>query len=243
MNARRVFLAGATGAIGRPLARLLVEAGYEVFGTTRSREKAAALAAQSVVPVVVDVFDAPALARELLAIRPATVIHQLTDLPPGLDPSRLAEALPRNARIRSEGTRNLVAATLAAGARRLVAQSIAWAYASGPRPYAEDAPLDVGAEGARGVTVRGVAALERLTLESPPLEGFVLRYGQLYGPGTGRDAPAGDAPLHVDAAAHAARLAVECAALGAFNVAEDSGFVSIARARRALDWDPAFRLA
>jgi nucleoside-diphosphate-sugar epimerase len=243
LNPRRIFLAGATGAIGRPLVGLLVEEGYEVFGTTRSREKAAALAAQAVVPVVVDVFDAPALARELHAIGPETIIHQLTDLPPGLDPGRLEEALARNARVRSEGTRNLVAAALAAGARRLVAQSIAWAYAPGPLPYAEYAPLDFGAAGTRGVTVEGIAALERLTLGSPPLEGIVLRYGRLYGPGTGRDAPAGEAPVHVDAAAHAALLAIRCVEFGAFNIAEGSGVVSIARARRALGWDPSFRLA
>jgi nucleoside-diphosphate-sugar epimerase len=242
LNRHRVFLAGAAGAVGRRLAPLLVGAGYEVFGTTRSKEKAAALAAQAVTPITVDAFDAPALAAAMTAVRPATVIHQLTDLPPGLDPGRLAEALARNARIRSEGTRNLVAAALTAGARRLVAQSITWAYAAGPRPYAEDAPLDLDATGTRAITVRGVATLERLALGSPPLEGIVLRYGQLYGPGTGREAPAGDAPLHVDAAAHAALLAIECPGLGVFNVAEDSGFVSIARARRELGWDPAFRL-
>jgi nucleoside-diphosphate-sugar epimerase len=243
LNRHRVFLAGASGAIGRRLAPLLLGAGYEVFGTTRSREKAAALEAQGIVPVVVDAFDARGLASEMTTVRPATVIHQLTDLPPGLDPSRLAEALARNARIRSEGTQNLVAAALTAGTRRLVAQSIAWAYAAGPRPYAEDAPLDLGATGTRAVTVQGVATLERLALGSPPLEAIVLRYGQLYGPGTGREAPAGDAPLHVDAAAHAALLAIECPGLGVFNVAEDSGFVSIARVSRELGWDPAFRLA
>jgi nucleoside-diphosphate-sugar epimerase len=242
LNRHRVFLAGAAGAVGRRLAPLLVGAGYEVFGTTRSKEKAAALAAQAVTPITVDAFDAPALAAAMIAVRPATVIHQLTDLPLGLDPGRLAEALARNARIRSEGTRNLVAAALTAGTRRLAAQSIAWAYVAGPRPYAEDAPLDLGATGTRAITVQGVATLERLALGSPPLEGIVLRYGQLYGPGTGREAPAGDAPLHVDAAAHAALLAIECPGLGVFNVAEDSGFVSIARARRELGWDPAFRL-
>jgi nucleoside-diphosphate-sugar epimerase len=84
--------------------------------------------------------------------------------------------------------------------------------------------------------------LERLTLASPPLQGIVLRYGQIYGPGTGRDAPAGSAPLHVDAAAHAALLAIERGTAGIFNIAEDSGFVSIAKARRDLGWEPGFRL-
>jgi nucleoside-diphosphate-sugar epimerase len=84
--------------------------------------------------------------------------------------------------------------------------------------------------------------LERLTLTSPPLEGVVLRYGQIYGPGTSSDEPAGSAPLHVDAAAHAALLAIEGAEPGIFNIAEDTGYVSIAKARRELGWDPGFRL-
>ena len=83
------------------------------------------------------------------------MIHQLTDLPPGLDPSRMQEATSRNARIRDEGTRNLVRAAIAAGARRLIAQSIAWAYAPGMEPHREADPLDIGAEGTRGISVRG----------------------------------------------------------------------------------------
>ena len=84
--------------------------------------------------------------------------------------------------------------------------------------------------------------LERLATASPPLEGVVLRYGQIYGPGTGFDEPTGSAPLHVDAAAHAALLAIEKAKPGIFNIAEDTGYVSIAKARRELGWDPGFRL-
>jgi nucleoside-diphosphate-sugar epimerase len=90
--------------------------------------------------------------------------------------------------------------------------------------------------------VEGVVTIERLTLTSPPLEGVVLRYGQIYGPGTSSDEPAGSAPLHVDAAAHAALLAIEGAKPGIFNIAEDTGYVSIAKARRELGWDPGFRL-
>jgi nucleoside-diphosphate-sugar epimerase len=175
-------------------------------------------------------------------LEPDIVIHQLTDLQLGRDPKMMAEAIVRNARIRSEGTQNLVAAGLAASARRLIAQSIAWAYAPGPQPYSENDPLDLDAEGTRGTSVRGIAMLERLTITSQPLEGVVLRYGQLYGPGTGNDQASGSAPLHVDAAAHAALLAVERGKAGVFNIAEDSGFVSIAKARRELGWDPGFRI-
>ena len=237
----KIFLAGATGAIGRRLGPLLIDSGYEVFGTTRSEGKAAELQLAAVTPIVVDVFDAAALSQAMATVRPEVVIHQLTDLPRVLDPGLRAEAVVRNARIRSEGTKNLVAAALEVGAGRLITQSIAWAYAPGPQPYSENDPLDLGAEGTRSVTVGGVATLERLTTTSPPLEGIVLRYGQIYGPGTGSNEPTGSAPLHVDAAAHAALLAIERAQPGIFNIAEDTGFVSTVRARRELGWDPDFR--
>ena len=238
-----IFLAGATGVIGRRLTPLLRAAGHRVAGTTRSPEKADALRASGVDPIVVDVFDAAALSRAVVSIRPEVVIHQLTDLPSGLDPNRMGEAIARNARIRNEGTRNLVRAANAAGARRLVAQSIAWAYAPGPEPHSESDPLEVDAEGSRAVSVRGIVALEAWTLNSPPLEGMVLRYGQIYGPGTGADAPAGSAPLHVDAAAYAALLAVDKGAPGIFNIAEPNPLVATDKARAELGWRADFRLA
>ena len=89
--------------------------------------------------------------------------------------------------MRSEGTRNLVSAMLASGARRLIAQSIAWMYAPGSQPHSEADPLDTNAQGARTITVAGVVTLERLAISSPPIEGIVLRYGHLYGPHTGSD--------------------------------------------------------
>jgi len=237
----RIFLAGATGAIGRRLLPLLRKAGHHIVGTTRSSARGDALRAAGIEAVIVDVFDAPALSRAVSAARPDLVVHQLTDLPPGLDPGRMIEAGPRNARIRSEGTEKLVRAALASGARRLVVQSIAWIYAPGPQPYSEADPLDIDAQGARAITVAGVVALERLTLSSPPLQGVVLRYGHLYGPGTGADRA--EAPsLHVDAAAAAALLAIEKAHTGIYNIAEPSAYLSIAKAQRELGFDPSFRL-
>jgi nucleoside-diphosphate-sugar epimerase len=238
----RIFLAGASGAIGQRLAPLLHEAGHHVTGTTRSLAKAAMLRTLGVEPIVVDVFDADALARAVADARPDIVMHQLTDLPPALDPALMAAAIVRNARIRDEGTRNLVNAAIAGGARRLIAQSIAWMYAPGPQPHAESDPLDIKAEGARGITIAGVIALERLALQSPPLEGIVLRYGQIHGPGTGSDAPRSVAPLHVDAAAHAALLAIERGAPGIYNIAEPNDLVATDKARRELGWDAGFRL-
>ena len=238
----RVFLAGASGAIGRRLTPLLHGAGHYVCGSTRSEANAGALRALGADPVVVDVFDASALSRAVASARPDVVIHQLTDLPKDLDPREMGAAIVRTARIRSEGTRNLVRATIAAGAHRLVAQSIAWAYAPGAEPHAETDPLDTGAEGENGINMQGVIALEDLTLKSPPLAGVVLRYGQLYGPGTASDRPSNSAPIHVDAAAYAALLAIDHGDPGIYNIAESNRHVATEKARAELGWTPDFRL-
>src|SRR5215469_4594077 len=237
----KIFLAGATGAIGRQLVPLLLNAGHRVVGTTRSTAKTDGLRAVGVTPVVVDVFDAPTLSTAVLEAHPDIVVHQLTDLPPGLDPSQMTEGTQRNARMRNQGTQNLVAAALGAGVRRLVAQSIAWMYAPGKEPHSEDDLLDIDAGGTRAITVAGVATLERLTTSSPPIDGVVLRYGHLYGPGTGTNTAEAPA-LHVDAAAWAAVLAIEKARRGIYNIAEPSGYLSTVKARRELGFDASVRL-
>jgi nucleoside-diphosphate-sugar epimerase len=238
----RIFLAGASGVIGRRLVPLLLTAGHSVVGTTRSAEKAAELKARGVEPVVVDVFDADALLDMVVWARPDAVIHQLTDLPQVLDPTRLGDWLERNSRLRIDGTANLVAATQAAGTRRLIAQSIAFAYADGPEPHLESDPLVSGEGDEPGaVTGRGVRALEKAVLNAPGIEGIVLRYGRLYGPGTW-NTPNARMPLHVDAAAQAALLGLTRGAPGIYNIAEDDGAVSIEKARRELGFDPDFRL-
>ena len=239
----RILVAGAAGAVGRRLTPLLLRAGHHVAGTTRSPIRAEALRAEGVKPLVVDVFDAAALAEAILSVRPEVVIHQLTDLPAGLDPARMAEALVANARIREIGTRHLVAAAQAAGSRRLIAQSIAWVYAPGPPPLTEAAPLDLGRDGAGAVSIRGVAALEEAVLNAAPMDGVVLRYGRFYGPGTGVDTPPAALPLHVDAAAYAAFLAVERGAPGIYNAVEPNDEVSTAKAVGDLGWNSAFRLS
>jgi nucleoside-diphosphate-sugar epimerase len=235
--ANRIFLAGASGVIGRVLAPLLIADGWKIFGTTRSAEKAQALRRNGVEPVVVDVFDAEALQQAVAEARPSIVMHQLTDLPRGPNPASMDEARARNARLREVGTRNLVAAAIRAGAGRLIAQSIAFAYAPGPIPHAESDPLDVLAPGSVGVSARGVAGLEQAVLGAG-LHGIVLRYGRLYGPGTGVDTPPGPAPLHVAAAAVAARLALTRGEPGIYNIAEDDGAVDIGKARAQLGWSP-----
>jgi nucleoside-diphosphate-sugar epimerase len=238
----KIFLAGASGAIGRRLMPLLLKAGHDVTGMTRSPEVARELQGAGVRPLIVDVYDAAALERAVVDAGPDIVMHQLTDLPRVLgDEAELAAAYPRNARIRTEGTHNLVAAAQAAAARRFIVQSVAFAYAPGKEPYVETDPLNV-ADGPRVVTVRAAANMEEQVLASG-MEPIVLRYGLLYGPGTWSEGPARKPPLHVDAAAQAAWLAVTCRATGIFNIADDDGTVSIDKARKELGFDPAFRLA
>jgi nucleoside-diphosphate-sugar epimerase len=236
----RIFLAGASGAIGRRLTPLLLAEGHQVTGMTRHPQTARALEAAGLIAVVVDVYQANALRRIVMNARPEIVIHQLTDLPHAFDEAELAASRPRNARIRVEGTRNLIAAAQAASVRRFIVQSIAFGYASGVEPYAESDPLNL-ADGPRVGTMRGAANMEEQVLASG-MQAIVLRYGLLYGPGTWSEEPGRKPPLHVDAAAHAALLAVTRGATGVYNIADDEGTVSIERARAELGFDPDFRL-
>jgi nucleoside-diphosphate-sugar epimerase len=235
-----IFLAGAAGAIGRRLVPLLRDAGHNVTGTTRSPERAAALETLGVRAAVVNVFDARALLKAMAASYPDVVIHQLTDLPQTLDLSARPIEFESNARLRIEGTTNLMAAAIVAGAKRVVAQSIAFAYRPKQGPHIETDPLDE--TGPRLTTVRAVIALEEKALRTPGIDGMVLRYGRLYGPGTWYREPNGPGFLHVDAAAHAALLAVTRGAPGIYNIAADDGAVSIDKARRELGFDPNFRI-
>jgi len=230
-----IFLAGATGAIGRRLTPLLLDAGFAVYGLTRDPAKARELEARGVHAIVGDVYAAAALAAAVSSAQPEIVVHQLTDLPQAREDRTDPKALERNARVRVEGTKHLVDAALQCGVKRIVAQSIAFAYAAGPEPHAEADPLDAQ-------TRSSVITLERLVLESPPLSGTVLRFGSLYGPGTWYGEPTGNVPVHVDAAARATMLAIEHGAAGIFNVAEERGYADSAKARDVLGWDPDVRL-
>ena len=239
----KVFLAGASGAIGRRLVPLLIEAGHKVTGTTRSGEAASELRARGVTAVVVDVYDAAALHDAVVRAQPDVVMHQLTDLPKVLDRARPAGGFAGNTRLRIEGTANLVVAAQAAGARRLIAQSIAFAYAPGPEPHAETDPLaSPEGDSSHAVTARGVRALEDAVLGAAGLTGIVLRYGRLWGPGTWNATPSGRGVLHVDAAAHAASLTLTRGQAGVYNIAEPDGALTVDKAQRELGFNPAFRL-
>src|SRR5215470_286611 len=174
----RVFLAGASGAVGRRLVPLLLRDGHAVTGMTRSADKAEALARAGVTPAVLDVFDASAVTDAVRRAKPEVVIHQLTDLPHEFDQARIVAAYASNARIRTEGTRNLLAAARAAGAGRFIVQSIAFAYPPGGEPHPESDSLNLS-DPKRAVTVRGAADMEQQVLAAPAIAGLVLRYGLL----------------------------------------------------------------
>ncbi len=233
-------MAGASGVIGAALCPLLIADGWRVIGTTRQAARTAALEALGVESVVVDVFDADGLNSAVARARPSALIHLVTDLPDRWDPAATAAILERNARVREIGTRNLVAAGVAAGIKVLVAQSIAFAYAPGPPAFDESAPLDVdSADPGTAITARALKVLEDLVLGGP-FRGVVLRFGRLYGPGTPTDVPPPGGPVHVEAAADAARRALSGPA-GIYNVAESDGTVDARKAARLLGWDPGFR--
>src|SRR5436309_6383263 len=174
----RVFLAGGAGTVGSQLVPMLLGAGHQVIGTTRVVARAVWLRSAGAEPVVLDALDAEAVRTAIAAARPQAVIHQLTDLAAGFAP----EQLRATARLREIGTRNLVDAMGVAGAHRLIAQSGAWLYADGPLPHSERDPMRDA--GPAEPVMRGIAELERLTLTTPGIDGLVMRYGFLYGPGT-----------------------------------------------------------
>jgi len=175
----RVFVAGATGVIGRALLPALSAAGHQPIAMTRSADRARALQQRGVEAVVCDAYDAERLAQTVDGARADAVVHLLTDLPADLNMRRIEQEVASTGRLRREGTRNLLAAARAAGVQRVVAESIAFAYASrGDWVKDEDAPL---AHEELPFVAQPIAELERQVLDAG---GIVLRYGQLYGPGT-----------------------------------------------------------
>jgi nucleoside-diphosphate-sugar epimerase len=175
----KIFLAGASGAIGVPLVRQLVAAGHQVTALTRMPANADKLRALGATPALADALDAEALRRVVLAAQPTHVIHELTAIPKG--GVRSGRDLEPTNRLRIEGTRNLIDAAVATGAKRLIVGS--FAMFRGPAPA--DAPPDVRA------AAEAVRSMEFQTLEASRtgrIEGVVLRYGLFYGPETGSTA-------------------------------------------------------
>jgi 2-alkyl-3-oxoalkanoate reductase len=233
----RVFVAGATGAIGRPLVRMLLDAGHEVTGMTRSEERAETLRAAGASAVVADAFDAEAVRTAMVDAEPEGVVHQLTDLPQEFS---MRYGYGDTSRLRTEGTRNLLDGAQEAGARRFVAQSIAFVYSPKAPPVAdEDAPTLAGTPGF-GEAVDAVLELEHAVTTAETMDGLALRYGFFYGPGTwyargtklARQVERRRFPIvgggtgtfsftHVGDAAAATIAALEDGAPGVYNVVDD----------------------
>ena len=252
----RVFVAGATGVIGRPLVEQLVAAGHDVTAMTRSPERASGLRARGIDAVVADAFDAEAVGAAVAGARPEVVINQLTALPARIPIWSYAKALEPTNRLRREAAPVLARAAVDAGARQLIVQSVSFFLAPrGPVVLDESAPTWDDAPRPFSAAAASMVALEASALGTPGIEGVVLRYGYFYGPGSSfgpggsgaQDVARRQFPVagsgagrfsfvHVDDAAAATVLALDHGAPGIYNVTDDEPV-----AQR--DWVPAMAAA
>jgi nucleoside-diphosphate-sugar epimerase len=238
----RILVAGATGAVGRQLLPVLVGAGHEVFGMTRSPDKLDAIRGAGGIPVIADALDGAAVLSATRHAMPEVVVHELTAIPPRLDIRKFDREFALTNRLRREGTDHLLDASRAVGARRFVAQSFAgWPYAreGGPVKSEED-PLDPDPPPALGPTLAALRYLEAKVTGVGAMDGMVLRYGWFYGPGTSigaggsvvEDVRRRRLPLvaggtavwsfiHVEDAARATLAAIERGRPGIYNIVDD----------------------
>ena len=239
----KIFVAGASGALGTHLVPLLTEAGHEVVGTTTSPQKLETVEALGAQAVVLDVLDAEAVGRAISEAEPEVVVHQATALS-GVGGSlrKFDETFAQTNRLRTEGTDNLLAAALAVGAQKLVAQSYAgWPFArEGAAVKDEDAPLDPAPASNAKETIAAIRYLEEHVVAATELDGIVLRYGGFYGPGTslaedGESVAAirrrafpvvGDGGgmasfIHIEDAARATAAAIERGRRGIYHIVDD----------------------
>lgn len=238
----RVFLAGATGAIGSRLVPLLVDAGHEVVGTTRTPAKRDGLRLAGATPVVMGGHDADAVRNAVVEARPEVVIHQMTSLGGEFDLRKFARMFAETNRLRTEGTDALLAAAIEVGAARFIVQSFTgWPNEpTGGRVKTEEDPLITNPPEAVRETIEAVRHVEETTLGAVGIEALALRYGGFYGPGQAlgkggamleavaeRKMPlVGEAGgihsfIHIDDAATATALAVDRGAPGLYNIVDD----------------------
>jgi nucleoside-diphosphate-sugar epimerase len=232
----RVFVAGATGAIGRSLVPQLLQGGHEVVAATRTPAKAGGLAELGAEPVVVDGLDAAAVGEAVASAEPDVIVHQMTALAGGSDLRHFDRTFATTNALRTVGTDNLLAAARAAGVRRIVVQSFTgWPNERTGRPVkTEEDPLDPAPPKAQRQSLAAIRYLEKAVTDAP-LDGVVLRYGMFYGPGASdemvdlvrnRRMPiAGDGGaiwslLHIDDAAAATVAALEHGN-GIYNIVDD----------------------
>lgn len=235
----RILIAGATGAIGRPLVRCLNEEGHVVFGLARSPQSSRAVAQLGAEPVAADVLDAASVRAVITRVRPDAVVNELTALPRHYTPAEMKAAGERDYQVRIEGNANLLAALRDAGVRRYLLQSSGFWYAPGAGLADESAECAFDASPAVAAGTRRYADLETAASATPGIELVILRYGFFYGPGTwfSTDGDMGEQVrqrevavigngegvwswVHVDDAATATAVALESAA-GAYNIADN----------------------
>lgn len=231
-----IFLAGATGVIGEPLGKALVAKGYRVYGTTRSESKAKQLENNGVKPVILDVFDRAALEKAVLVAKPDVVINELSALPKGLKESEMAEGLKRDAKIRIEGSKNLIAAAEKAGVTKYITQSFMF-YAPSHSPLTEQSPLLPTTDEYYGESIKSVISQEQQALAGK-FTPVVLRYGWIYGGKSGFDAPvAGYPSVNIEAVVDATVRAVEADIQGVYNIADESPLIDVSKFKNAVpDW-------
>lgn len=236
----RIFVAGATGAVGRHLVPQLVNRGHSVVGLTRTPAKAGLLRDLGAEPVIADALDQKAIHAALTAARPDVIVHQLTDLKGASDLRKFDRAFANSNRLRTTGTDYLLAAARDCGVKRMVAQSFCgWPYARvGGYVKTEDDPLDDNPPQEHRGTLDAIRYLEHAVTTTPGITGVALRYGGFYGPDTGVFDPAmieqirkrrmpliggGTAWwsfLHIADAAEATALAIERGE-GVYNIVDD----------------------
>lgn len=238
----RVFVAGATGALGSRLVPMLAARGHDVTAMSRRPESHDTLPASGAKAVVADGLDRNAVIDAIVRARPEVIVHQMTALAGDLDMRRFERTFEATNRLRTEGTENLLEGARRVGAHRFVAQSFGgWPYARvGGMVKTEDDPLDDDPPSQLRTTLEAIKRLESLVLGEPALEGLVLRYGGFYGPGTsfgrgGRQTEmvrrrrfpiVGDGGgvwslIQIDDAASATAAAIERGGPGAYNVGDD----------------------
>jgi len=238
----RIFVAGAAGAVGRPLVSALIAAGHSVVGLTRTAVKADTVRRMGAEPIIADGLDEAAVRHSVVSTRPDVVIDEMTDLAAVTDLRHFDRAFANTNRLRTRGTDLLLAAAREAGVQRFIAQSFCgWVFArSGDSVKSETDELDPNPPKQLSTTLQAIRYLEQAVTSSSSPEGIVLRYGSFYGPGTGMLAPAmmeqlrhrrvpliGDGGgwwsfIHVDDAASATVKAIERGtAGGTYNVVDD----------------------
>jgi nucleoside-diphosphate-sugar epimerase len=239
----KVFVAGATGALGKQLVPLLVAKGHDVVGMTRTEAKSDQLRGVGAQPVVADALDANEVGRAVGEAEPDVIVHQLTAIPPKINMRRFEREFALTNRLRTEGTDHLLSAGRAAGVKRFVAQSNASLYARTGGPVKrEDAPLDDDPAPEMRQGVAALRHLEAAVTGAQWTDGVVLRYGWFYGPGTsiGLDPPGSQIEMvrkrqlpvvgggrgvwsfiHIEDAAAATVAAVEGGPGGIYNVVDD----------------------